>query len=251
MTVTSSPILSAARPPAAAPASAGPRPAPPSSRPVRDARRLAGRFRYERRTGTWTWSPEMTTLLDCGHGGAHPCTELLVRSMHSGDRPHALAAIASACTDGLPFSLRVRLRGRGGTERPGVLIGEPVLDPAGAVEALEGLLVEVPPEPAHVPHVDAGADCDRVRALETEVAQLRTAMGSRAAIEQAKGIIMLLTGCGDQVAFDVLAHISSNSHRKVRDVAVAITESAAGHASLPDDIRGLIRDVCPPSPRMH
>jgi AmiR/NasT family two-component response regulator len=80
---------------------------------------------------------------------------------------------------------------------------------------------------------------------------LRTAMGSRAAIEQAKGIVMLLTGCGDQVAFDVLAHISSNSHRKVRDVAVAITESAAGHASLPDDIRGLIRDVCPPSPRMH
>jgi ANTAR domain len=251
MTVTPSPILSHARPASVPPASVGPRPAPPSSRPVRDARRIAGRFRYERRTGTWTWSPEMTTLLDCGHGGAHPCTELLVRSMHSGDRPHALAAIASACTDGLPFSLRVRLRGRGGTERPGVLIGEPVLDPAGAVEALEGLLVEVPAEPAHAPHVDAGADGDRVRALETEVAQLRTAMGSRAAIEQAKGIVMLLTGCGDQVAFDVLAHISSNSHRKVRDVAVAITESAAGHASLPDDIRGLIRDVCPPSPRMH
>ncbi|MGY1820695.1 ANTAR domain-containing protein [Geodermatophilus sp. SYSU D00079] len=251
MTVTPSPMLSPARPAPAPPTSVRPTPGPSASRGARSARRLAGRFRYERRTGTWTWSPEMTTLLDCGHGGAHPCTELLVRSMHSGDRPNALAAIASACTDGLPFSMRVRLRGRGGTERPGVLIGEPVLDPAGAVEALEGLLVEVPAEPVHHPHGDAGADGDRVRALETEVAQLRTAMGSRAAIEQAKGIVMLLTGCGDQVAFDVLAHISSNSHRKVRDVAVAITESAAGHATLPDDIRGLIRDVCPPSPRMH
>ncbi|MGY1635658.1 ANTAR domain-containing protein [Geodermatophilus sp. SYSU D00742] len=252
MTATPSPILSPVRSASATPAPpATAHPAPPPSRPAPVARRLAGRFRYERRTGSWSWSPEMTTLLDCGHGGAHPCTELLVRSLHSGDRPHALGAIAAACTNGAPFSLQVRLRGRGGTERPGVLIGEPVLDAAGAVEALEGLLVALPAEPAHTPHRGAGGDAQRVRELETEVAQLRTAMGSRAAIEQAKGIVMLLTGCGDQVAFDVLAHISSNSHRKVRDVAVAITESAAGHASLPADIRALIRDVCPPSPRMH
>ena len=44
-------------------------------------------------------------------------------------------------------------------------------------------------------------------------------MASRATIEQAKGILMLLTSCGDQVAFDLLAHISSHTHRKVRDVA--------------------------------
>jgi AmiR/NasT family two-component response regulator len=72
-------------------------------------------------------------------------------------------------------------------------------------------------------------------------------MASRAAIEQAKGILMLLTNCGDQVAFDLLAHISSHTHRKVRDVAVAITESASGHGRLPDDIRGILRDACPPS----
>ena len=39
---------------------------------------------------------------------------------------------------------------------------------------------------------------------------------------------MLLTSCSDQVAFDLLAHISSHTHRKVRDVAQAITESAPG-----------------------
>jgi hypothetical protein len=49
------------------------------------------------------------------------------------------------------------------------------------------------------------------------------------------------------VAFDLLAHISSHTHRKVRDVAVAITESASGHGRLPDDIRGILRDACPPS----
>jgi len=192
----------------------------------------------------------MAGLLNLARNGAHPCTELLVRSLHPGDRPRALDAIAAACTTGTPFVLRVRLGSRGGVERPAVLVGEPVVDPAGAVDALEGVLVEVPPEPrppAPRPGTP-GTEDDRLHALETEVAQLRTAMSSRAAIEQAKGILMLLTSCGEQVAFDLLAHISSNSHRKVRDVAVAIVESAAGHAGLPEDIQALIRDVCPPRP---
>ena len=106
---------------------------------------------------------------------------------------------------------------------------------------------------AVVPRTSADAapatvhDDDRVQALELEVVQLRTAMSSRAVIEQAKGVLMLLTSCGDQVAFDLLAHISSHTHRKVRDVAHVITESAAGHARLPDDVRAIIRDACPPS----
>jgi hypothetical protein len=225
----------------------------PAAQPARTApttQRLAGRYRYDRRTGTWAWSPEMSVLLNLARGGAHPCSELLARSLHPGDRPRVLDAVAGACTTGAPFALRVRLGSRGGVERPAVLIGEPVLDAAGAVDALEGLLVEVPPEP-HPPTPRPGAvetEDDRVHALETEVSQLRTAMSSRAAIEQAKGILMLLTSCGEQVAFDLLAHISSNSHRKVRDVAVAIVESAAGHAGLPEDIQALIRDVCPPRP---
>ena len=243
MTATPSPILALST---ASPA----RPAAPPARTLSAPRRLAGRYRYDRRAGTWTWSPEMAALLNLARNAAHPCTELLVHSLHPGDRPRALDAIAAACTTGTPFALRVRLGSRGGVERPALLVGEPVVDPAGAVDALEGVLVEVPPEP-RPPASPAGAvdgGQDRVTALETEVTQLRTAMSSRAAIEQAKGILMLLTSCGEQVAFDLLAHISSNSHRKVRDVAVAIVESAAGHAGLPEDIQALIRDVCPPRP---
>jgi AmiR/NasT family two-component response regulator len=85
-----------------------------------------------------------------------------------------------------------------------------------------------------------------VRRLETEVEQLRTAMASRAAIEQAKGVLMLLMGCGDQVAFDLLAHISSHTHRKVRDVAPAIVKSAGGGTPLPPDVRAILHDACPP-----
>ena len=90
-------------------------------------------------------------------------------------------------------------------------------------------------------------DADRAAALELEVAQLRAAMASRAAIEQAKGILMLLAGCTDQVAFDLLSHISGHTHRKLRDVALAITTSASGGAGLPADIRTILRDACPPA----
>jgi hypothetical protein len=95
-------------------------------------------------------------------------------------------------------------------------------------------------------HVDA-----RVHALEMEVAQLRTAMASRAVIEQAKGVLMLLTGSPDQVAFELLTHISSHTHRKVRDVASELVSSATGHCRLPDDVRAILRDACPPSSPMH
>lgn len=88
-------------------------------------------------------------------------------------------------------------------------------------------------------------------ALVTEIAQLRTAMASRAAIEQAKGMLMLLTGCGEQGAFNLLAHISSHTHRKVREVAVAIIESACGRERLPADVQAILRDACPPGTAMH
>ncbi len=90
-------------------------------------------------------------------------------------------------------------------------------------------------------------DDDRVEALELEVAQLRTAMASRAVIEQAKGVLMLLTGCAEQVAFDLLTHISSHTHRKVREIAQELVASATGRCPLRDDVKAILRDACPPT----
>jgi ANTAR domain len=103
-----------------------------------------------------------------------------------------------------------------------------------------------PRAPVEVPPATDPAD-ERIKALELEVAQLRTAMASRAVIEQAKGVLMLLTGCAEQVAFDLLTHISSHTHRKVRDIAQDLVASATGRCPLPDDVRAILRDACPPS----
>jgi hypothetical protein len=62
-------------------------------------------------------------------------------------------------------------------------------------------------------------------ALATEVEQLREAMASRAGIEQAKGVLMGEHGIGPDEAFALLAKLSQDSNRKLRDVAAALLDS--------------------------
>ena len=215
---------------------------PPAPRtPGEESPRVTGRYRYDRRSGGWWWSPEMFTLHGLPGTSAQPATEECLRFQQGEDRARIIDALTHACTDGRAFVLETRIVRADGRDRAVVLVGEPQRDATGDVVAVEGVCVDItegrPP----------GSDVERAQALEAEVGQMRAAMASRAAIEQAKGILMLLTSCGDQVAFDLLAHISSHTHRKVRDVAEVITRSAAGLCRLPDDVRAIIRDACPPT----
>jgi hypothetical protein len=202
---------------------------------------VAGRYRYDRRTGDWWWSPEMFTLYGLPPGSVQPDTETYLRYQCPEDRARVLEAMSVGCTTGRAFALETRIVRHDGKDRDVVLVGEPLTDESGTVTAVEGMAVDI--TESHPP----GSSAERTKALEAEVAQLHAAMASRAAIEQAKGILMLLTSCSEQVAFDLLAHISSHTHRKVRDVATVITASAAGQNRLPDDIRAIIRDACPPT----
>jgi hypothetical protein len=206
--------------------------------------RLAARYRYDRRSSAWWWSPEMFSLHGLP-GTAEPCTEVLLHHQHPDDRVRTLEALTVACTSGQPFTVQSRIVRPDGEQRTVVLLGEPEFEPSGGVCAVEGVFIDVT---ASVPR---SPEAERVQALEAEVGQLRSAMASRATIEQSKGILMLLTNCSEQVAFDLLAHISSHTHRKVRDVAQSITDSAAGAAGLPDDVRTIIRDACPPTPPLR
>ncbi|MGY1787033.1 ANTAR domain-containing protein [Geodermatophilus sp. SYSU D00698] len=238
MTSTQSRVASQHRPPAAR-TTPPPLPRPPAPTPLPGRRTaVAGHWRYDRASGDWWWSAEMAALHGLPDDGPGPSTEVLVAAQHPDDRARTIDALSAAVTGAQAFCLEVRLRSGDG-HRPVVFVGEPRSDDDGRVVAVEGLMVEAP-RPV-VPSAE-----DRVAALETEVAQLRTAMASRAPIEQAKGVLMLLTGCGDQVAFDLLAHISSHVHRKVRDVALDLVASASGARPLAPEVRAILRDACPP-----
>jgi len=218
------------------------RPDEPALPPVPPGTGAAGRYRYDVVADRWWWSPESFALLGLTPSSAPPTADLLMRAVHRDDRPRVRRALAECCTAGTPFALEHRALRADGLLRTVVLVGEPEPPPGGAPTAVSGLLVDVTDgRPAGPTAPD-----QHVRALETEIEQLRQAMASRAAIEQAKGVLMLLMGCGDQVAFDLLAHISSHTHRKVRDVALAITASASSRRPLPDDVREILHDACPP-----
>jgi hypothetical protein len=182
----------------------------------------------------------MFTLHGLPPGTPQPDTETYLQYQHAEDRARLLAAISGACSAGRDFALETRIIRTDGQVRDVVLVGECRMDDGGAVTAVEGMAIDI--TEGHPP----GSLTERAQALQAEVGQMRAAMASRASIEQAKGILMLLTSCSDQVAFDLLAHISSHTHRKVRDIAQVITESAAGRAPLPDDVRAIVRDACPP-----
>ncbi|RYP84432.1 ANTAR domain-containing protein [Nocardioides guangzhouensis] len=59
-------------------------------------------------------------------------------------------------------------------------------------------------------------------ALRLEVSQLRTALSSRAVIEQAKGMIMAERQCDADEAFQVLRRFSQDTNVPLRDVARAL-----------------------------
>ncbi len=168
---------------------------------------------------------------------------MLLQCQHQEDRARTLEAIDRAVTSARPFAVETRVQRHDGALRVMVLVGQPVAGDDGAVAAVEGMCVDVTAG-------RLGNDRDVVTALQTEVSQLRTAMASRATIEQAKGILMLLTSCSEQVAFELLAHMSSHTHRKVREVAQSIADSAAGRGTLPEDVRTILRDACPPTSRL-
>ncbi len=229
------------RAPAPPAPSAAALPRPPVPSPLAERRtRMSGRWRYDRRTGAWDWSEVAIVLLGLPADGAG--TEELIAVQHADDRPRTIDALSAAVSGAQAFSLEVRIGTGAGEHSAVVLVGEPRFDGEGRVAGVEGLVVAAPRP--------AAAD-DRAALLEVEVAQLRTAMATRAPIEQAKGVLMLLTGCDEQRAFDLLAHISSHTHRKVRDVAVDLVASAAGRRPLSAAVKEILRDACPPEPGGH
>ena len=188
------------------------------------ATRITGRYRYDRRTGDWWWSPEMFTL----HGlpaGSPPAGHRDATCSTSTPRtgPGFSRRSPRACATGPGLRARDAHHpgGRAGARRrPRRASAAPTTTARSSPSRAWPSTSPSATRPARPP--------TGPQALQAEVGQLRAAMASRASIEQAKGILMLLTSCSDQVAFDLLAHISSHTHRKVRDVALVITESAAG-----------------------
>ncbi|WP_411150471.1 ANTAR domain-containing protein [Streptomyces sp. A30] len=83
----------------------------------------------------------------------------------------------------------------------------------------------------------------RDAALPAEVVELRTknkqleqALVSRAVIDQARGMVMVLAPCSSERAWDLLVEVSQHCNVKLRDVAAALVATTKGQ-ELPEAIR--------------
>lgn len=63
---------------------------------------------------------------------------------------------------------------------------------------------------------------EQIAALVAEIDGLKTAMRSRAVIDQAKGVIMSTMGCSADAAFAVLVQQSSSQNRKLAEIAAEL-----------------------------
>jgi len=71
------------------------------------------------------------------------------------------------------------------------------------------------------------ANADAYWTARARSEQLEEALGSRAEIEQAKGIIVGALRCTPDEAFDTLVRQSQQQNRKLRDVAAEIVRNAS------------------------
>ena len=102
--------------------------------------------------------------------------------------------------------------------------GQPTPETTPTEETLSALreLRRLAPESAPV----ADQAIATIERLREEVFGLRFALTSRAAIDEAKGILMAERGCDEESAFQILTQLSQDTNVPVRDVARAIVYKA-------------------------
>ncbi|NEA66641.1 ANTAR domain-containing protein [Streptomyces sp. SID12488] len=72
--------------------------------------------------------------------------------------------------------------------------------------------------------------------LRSRNEQLEQALASRAVIDQARGMVMVLAPCSSERAWDVLVDVSQHCNVKLRDVAAALV-ATTGDQELPEAIQ--------------
>ncbi|UTT59219.1 ANTAR domain-containing protein [Cellulosimicrobium cellulans] len=174
----------------------------------------AGEFRYYPLEDTWWWSDALVELFGYAPGEVVPTTELLLwhHRTTGKDREQTLTAIARAVSGEAPVQVQVMQDARGRERAVIVLVDVAWTDPTG-VPVARGVVLDV------TSVVGAGA---RAQANE----QIGLWAQSRAAIEQAKGIIALAYRVTPDAAFASLRRSSSLANVKVRDIAESIVAVA-------------------------
>ena len=158
-----------------------------------------GRFRYDVPTDTWWWSPSLYTIHGFNPGEIVPTTALMTAHQHPEDQAATAELVTASIRAGKPFCSRHRILDAQQRIHTVVTIGEGIRSDDGQIVRVCGYFIDVT-DSLH-----------RELAAATRGAVERSA-GSRAAIEQAKGVLMITYGLDEDEAFALLRWHSQHTN---------------------------------------
>lgn len=171
----------------------------------------AGRFRFYFADQRWEWSEHVQRLHGYEPGTVTPTTELVLSHKHPDDRGQVAATIDQILNTHQAFSTRHRIIDTAGQIHHVVVVGDQLRDDQGAVIGTHGFYVDVSPP----------SDQEREDLFTAKLAEIAE---QRSGIEQAKGMLMLIYGIGDDAAFDLLKWLSQEANVKLRLLAERIRD---------------------------
>ncbi len=168
-----------------------------------------GWFRFHFADQRWEWSPQVEQMHGYQPGTVVPTTELVLSHKHPDDYGPVAATIEEIRRTSGAFSTRHRIVDTRGEVHSVVVIGDQLYDDAGAVIGTHGFYVDVTPSLRE----------ERQELLNEAVAEIAE---SRSAIDQAKGMLMLVYRIGEETAFELLRWRSQETNVKLRVLAEQI-----------------------------
>jgi anti-anti-sigma factor len=189
-----------------------------------------GRFSYDAPSDSWTWSDEIYAMHGFGPREVVPTTALMLAHQHPNDRATTVADVLATLQTGLPFASRHRIVDSRQTERLIISVGQAEFDGADQIRRISGFMVDI-------------TGSFRRDLAESTHAAVEAAGASRAAIDQAKGALMLVYGMDDDTAFNLLRWYSQRSNVKLRDLADTLVSAAAQGMPMSGDTRRRLDEV--------
>lgn len=164
-----------------------------------------GWFRFYFDDERWEWSPEVQRMHGYEPGSVSPSTELVLSHKHPDDYQAVATTLDDVRRHHQAFSTRHRIIDTAGRIHHVIVVADRLLDDDGGVVGTHGFYVDVTPAEKH--------QQTRLTAAIAEIAE------NRAAIEQAKGMLMIVYGIAADAAFDLLRWRSQEANVKLRLLA--------------------------------
>jgi ANTAR domain/PAS fold len=174
----------------------------------------AGWFRYFFDEDRWEWSPELQRMHGYEPGTVMPTTELVLSHKHRDDYRQIADTLELIRRTRQAFSSRHRIHDVHARVHHVVVVGDELRDDDGQVIGTHGFYIDLTPE--------ENARQDRLTAALTAITERRSA------IEQAKGMLMLVYNMDAGAAFELLKWRSQDSNVKLRRLAEQIVTDFSG-----------------------